>query len=79
MSNEKGQFKIKHNNFVDFIFNEKFRVYRIILGIVLVLVSLIFVETFVKVILWLIGLMFIASGVVKSCPIRERVKKQIKF
>lgn len=76
MPGEKENFKVRHNFVIDFIFDERFKVHRIILGIILIFVSLILAEIIIKVVLWLLGLMFIMSGVMKSCPIRERIKNK---
>jgi phosphoglycerol transferase MdoB-like AlkP superfamily enzyme len=53
----------------------KFRIHRITLGVVLLLITLAPIHFILKIVLWLLGTSFIASGLLKSCPIREQIKK----
>ncbi len=77
MSTKNEKFSVKHSFVIDFMFDEKFRAHRIILGIILILVSLILPYFLIKIVFWFFGLMFIASGIIKSCPIREHIKDRI--
>lgn len=77
MGNEKEKFNVKQRAVVNFMLDTKFRVHRIILGLILILIAIIFTHIILRIVLLLFGFALIMSGIVKSCPVRERIKQRM--